>query len=188
MIISYLSLEEGKTIEFKENCRPLRHILQTMAAFANTAGGSIVIGVRDKTKDIVGLTDPLADEERLANAIADGIRPLLAPDFHIHSWRDRQLIVVSVPHTVGPYYVRAEGPEAGVYIRLGSTNRRAGPEMIAELRRRARNISFDEQPYPECNSEEIDFRAASEFFNTPSHSLTPSKSKSLGLVVEHGKK
>ena len=174
MIHSYLSRNEGKTLEFKENCRPVRGIIRTAVAFANTAGGSIAIGIRDKTKEIVGLNDPLADEERLANVFAQGIEPLLVPDLRIHSWRDRELIVVSVAHTVGPYYVQSEGPKSGVYVRLGSTNRRAGPEMIAELQRRARNTSFDEQPFPESNSEDIDFRAASEFFRKTARSLTPS--------------
>lgn len=186
MIEGFLARDEGKTLEFKENCRPLEGIVRTVVAFANTAGGTIVIGVKDKTREVVGIADPLADEERLANAFADAIRPLLVPDIQIHAWRNRQLIVVTVPHAVGPYYVGAEGEEAGVYIRLGSTNRTAGPELTAEIRRMARNIFFDEQPCSEANSEEIDFRAASEFFEDVSRPLTPPKRRSLGLMVGQG--
>src|SRR5574337_1623417 len=123
MIEGFLARDEGKTLEFKENCRPLQGIVRTAVAFANTAGGTIVIGVKDKTKEVIGIADPLLNEERLANAFADGIRPLLVPDIQIHAWRKRQLLVVTVPHAVGPFYVRSEGSEAGVYIRLGSTNR-----------------------------------------------------------------
>jgi len=185
MIQSYLARDEGKTLEFKENCKFLQHIVQTAVAFANTAGGSIVIGVRDRTKEVVGVKDPLAEEERLANAFADGIRPLLIPDIQIHSWRDREVIVVIIPHAIGPYYVRSEGSESGVYIRLGSTNRRAGPEMIGEIRLLARNTFFDEQPCTEASSEEVDFRAASEFFAAVSRPLNSPERKSLGLVVEY---
>ena len=166
MIKGLLARDEGKTLEFKENCRSLASIMRTAVAFANTAGGSIVIGVKDKTKDVVGLSDVLKDEERLANSFTDSIRPILIPEIKIHAWRDRELLVITVPHTVGPFYINAEGPENGVYIRLGSTNRRAGPEMIAELQRLARNTFFDEQPCSEISSEGIDFRAASEFFST----------------------
>jgi len=185
MIQSYLARDEGKTLEFKENCKSLQHIVQTAVAFANTAGGSIVIGVRDRTKEVVGITNPLAEEERLANAFVDGIQPLLIPDIRIHSWRDRELIVVTIPHAIGPYYLRSEGPESGVYIRLGSTNRRAGPEMIAEIRLLSRNTFFDEQPRTEISSEEVDFRAASELFAAVSRPLNSPKRKSLGLVVEY---
>jgi len=186
VIEKFLARDEGKTLEFKENCRPLHAIVRTAVAFANTAGGSIVIGVKDKTKDVVGIADPLADEERLANAFADGICPLLIPDIRIHAWRNRQLIVVTVPHSVGPYYIRSEGPDSGVYVRLGSTNRRAGPELTAEIRRLARNTFFDEQPCSEVNSEDIDFRVASELFAQVSRPLTPSKRRSLGLVIIQG--
>lgn len=60
---------------------------------------------------------------------------MLIPDIQICSWRDCELIIVSVLHALGPYYVKSEGPEKGVYIRLGSTNRRAGPEIIDGIRR-----------------------------------------------------
>jgi len=185
MIRNLLAKDEGKTLEFKENCRSLCGIVRTAVAFANMAGGSIVIGLRDKTKDVVGLPDPLAEEERLASAFADNITPLLVPDIQIHSWRDRELIVVTVPHSVGPYYIRSEGPESGVYIRLDSTNRRAGQEIIAEIKLLARNIFFDEQPCMEINSEAIDFRAASEFFSQVSRKLPRSKQRSLGLLVNY---
>ncbi|HEV56210.1 MAG TPA: DeoR family transcriptional regulator [Phycisphaerales bacterium] len=188
MIETLLSRDEGKTLEFKENCRPLGRIVRTAVAFANTAGGNIVIGVKDKTKDVVGVADPLVEEERLASAFADGIRPLLVPDIQIHAWRKLHLIVVAVPHAVGPYHVRSEGAESGVYIRLGSTNRPAGPELLAELQRLARNTFFDEQPCAETSSDDIDVRAASELFAAVSRPLTPPKQRSLGLVVGQGSK
>ncbi len=75
MIKDLLAQNEGKTLEFKENCRSIQGIVRTAVAFANTAGGAIVIGVRDGTKEIVGVQDPLAEEERLANIFADTISP-----------------------------------------------------------------------------------------------------------------
>lgn len=185
MIKDLLTRNEGKTLEFKENCRSLQGIVRTVVAFANTAGGTLVIGVRDGTKEIVGVRDPLAEEERLANVLADTIVPTLVPDIQVVSWRDRELLVIRVPHLVGPYAVRAEGPQQGVYVRLGSTNRRAGPEMIAAIQRLATNVFFDEQPCTEADSESIDFRAASELFSRVSRPLTPASRRSLGLVVDH---
>ena len=44
MMEEFLARDEGKTLEFKENCRPLDRIVRTAVAFANTAGGTIVIG------------------------------------------------------------------------------------------------------------------------------------------------
>jgi len=183
-----LAQEEGKTFEFKENCRSLSKIVQTVVAFANTAGGTIVIGVRDKSKEVVGLSDALADEQRLSNSFADAIYPLLIPDIQLSAWRDRELIIITVPHALGPYYVKSEGPENGVYIRLGSTNRRAGQEIIEELRRLSRNVFFDEYPCTEADSEALDFRAASELFSEVSRPLNEARMMNLGLIVPHGGK
>ena len=54
---------------------------------------------------------------------------------------------------------------------IGSTNRRADPVLIEEMRRFSQVSSLDEQPIPELNSEAIDFRAASEYFR-PIRKLT----------------
>ena len=83
MIEQLLAENEGKTIEFKETARSLGGIMKTVVAFANSAGGTIIIGVKDKTKVLVGLPEILSEEERLANAITDSIFPLLTPDIVI---------------------------------------------------------------------------------------------------------
>jgi predicted HTH transcriptional regulator len=61
--------------------------------------------------------------------------------------------------------------------------REAGSEMISEIRLLARNTFFDEQPCAETNSEDVNFRAASEFFADISRPLNSPERKSLGLVV-----
>lgn len=186
MLDKLLAQDEGKTLEFKANARSLTRVVKTIVAFANTAGGTIVIGIQDSTKDIVGVNDPLQDEERLASACAESIRPQLLPDIQVCSWRERQLLVITVPHMVAPYYVASEGLERGVYVRLGSTNRRAEPEMVRQIQLLASHSSFDEQPWMGANSEAIDFRVASELFTQVSRKLTPAKRRTLGLVTQCG--
>ncbi len=55
MLEELLAKEEGKILEFKENTKSLSKIIQTIVAFANTAEGTLVIGIKDKIKEIVGL-------------------------------------------------------------------------------------------------------------------------------------
>jgi ATP-dependent DNA helicase RecG len=57
--------------------------------------------------------------------------------------------------------------------------------MIGEIRLLARNAFFDEQPCTETNSEDVDFRAASEFFADISRPLNSPERKSLGLIIEY---
>jgi predicted HTH transcriptional regulator len=148
MIEQLLAENEGKTIEFKETARSLGGIMKTVVAFANSAGGVIVIGVKDKTKELVGLPQILSEEERLANAITDSILPLLTPDIEIQSIRGKELLIIRVSHSIGPHYLKSEGPERGVYVRFGSTNRSVDAEMLDSLRLLAKRVSYDELPHP----------------------------------------
>jgi len=146
VIEELLAQEEGKTLEFKENTHSLGGIVKTVIAFANTAGGILVIGVKNRTKEIIGLADVLKEEERVANVIADSVSPLLVPDIEMHAYREREILVLRIPHAAGPFYVKSDGEKQGTYIRFGSTNRVVDEEMLSSLRLFAANLSFDETP------------------------------------------
>ncbi len=46
---------EGRRLEFKEQIPSGSHLARTVIAFSNDAGGEIFLGVKDKTREIVGL-------------------------------------------------------------------------------------------------------------------------------------
>ncbi len=82
-------------------------------------------------------------------------------------WRKTQVLAVEIyPSPSRPHFLKRLGPEEGVFVRVGSTNRRADSFLIEEMRRHNQVSSVDEQPMPELNSEAIDFRVASEFFKS----------------------
>ena len=181
-----LRRRESKTLEFKLNCNSLPKILQTVVAFANTAGGNIVIGVDDKTRDVVGLKDVLKDEERLANAIADSIAPLILPLIEVYSFRKKEVIVVKVPCGLGPFYLKSQGPEHGVCVRLGSTNRVADQLTLDELVRVSKRISFDELPCTRCGPDDVDWDGITKLFKTHAKKrMSQQKKHDLGLMVGH---
>ena len=164
-ISEYLKSEEGKTLEFKQDLSSPRKMLKTLVAFANTAGGRIIIGLEDKTRRPLGIENPLEEEERLCNLIADSISPRLVPNVELTTVDGKTLLVVEVfLSNSRPHYLRAEGPDAGVYVRLGSTTRQADRELIAELRRSAEGISFDEMPMVDLSVDDIDLKAAQDAF------------------------
>lgn len=67
-----------------------------MVAFANSAGGRLVIGVEDRSRAVIGVKAPLDLEERLANLIADSIEPRLLAEIEIMPWRKTQVVVATV--------------------------------------------------------------------------------------------
>lgn len=184
-LIELLKRPEGKTLEFKRELATPDGALKTIVAFANTAGGTLVLGVEDRTRHVRGIREPLDVEERLANLISDSVVPRLVPEIEILPWRSTHVLAVQVhPSSSRPHYFKREGPASGVYVRVGSTNRRADPELIEELRRVARGEAFDEQPMPGLGSEDLDFRAASESF-APVRELARRDLETLRLVTGH---
>lgn len=184
-LVELLKRPEGKTLEFKRDLSSPDGALRTIIAFANTAGGVLLVGVEDGTGRIRGVEDPLDLEERLANLISDNVEPRLVPDLELLPWRQTQVLAVQVhPSSARPHHLKREGLDGGVYVRVGSTNRRADREMAEELQRWALGETFDERPMPELDSEAIDFRVASELF-APVRKLTRAGLETLRLVAPH---
>jgi len=159
--------------------------MKTIVAFANTAGGVIVIG-RGDDGDVIGVEDPLFVEEQLSNSIADSIAPMIMPDIEILSVDGKSILCVRVAHWPGPFYLKSEGAERGAYIRIGSSTRMAGPEFIAEIKRVGQGISFDRLACPELTITDLDNEAIRTTFNTTGQIITEQKLLSLGVLVPYG--
>ena len=58
--------------------------------------------------------------------ISDHIVPRLVPELEIVPWRRSHVLAIQVyASPVRPHYIRREGPDRDVYVRVGSTNRGA---------------------------------------------------------------
>lgn len=180
-----LARGEGKTLEFKRDLSSPGGVLRTLVAFANTSGGTLLIGVEDGGRRVPGVERVFEVEERLASLVSDRILPRLLPEIEVVRWRRTQVLAIRIhPSPVRPHHLENEGPQRGTYVRVGSTNRRADRELIDELRRFVRGESFDEQPLPALDSEALDFRAASESFRGV-RVLARRDLETLRLVVRH---
>ncbi len=184
-LLDALRRPEGKTLEYKRDLSSPDGVLRTVVAFANTAGGTVLIGVEDGTRHVRGVVDPIALEERMASLISDSITPRLLPDIEILTYRKSHVLAVQVfPSASRPHHLTSVGPVAGTYVRVGSTNRRADEALVAEMRRFAQGEAYDERPMPDLDSEAIDFRAASESF-APVRRLTRRDLDTLRLTTTH---
>ena len=180
-----LASPEGKTLEFKRDLSSPQPILRTLAAFANTAGGTLIIGRADDG-GIIGIDDVLAEEERLANLIADSIAPAMMPEIEAITVQDKSLLLVRVAHWPGPFYLKAKGPTEGVYVRLGSTNRKADAAMLEELKRLHHNSAFDQQPCSGTPESALDALAVRRWFSGKDRIMDAAALESLGILVRHG--
>ena len=141
-----------------------------------------MVGITDDRQPL-GLPNAATEEERLANLIATGIEPAISPDFQVISEASRNFLVVRVPRFPGVFYVKREGATEGVYVRHGSTNRRASPDQLAELHRQAQVGTFDGQVCAGAILADFDQTAARRVFAGVGVALPPAKMETLGLLV-----
>lgn len=127
MLDTLLTLPEGKTLEFKRNLSSPKPFLKTPVAFANTAGGRLVIGVEDD-KQVTGVEDPLAEEERLCNLIADSIVPRLVPNIELVTIEDMKEGVSRIRNPVIARVFR----ELNLVEQWGSGVRRIFEDAVAQ--------------------------------------------------------
>jgi ATP-dependent DNA helicase RecG len=136
-----------------------------LVAFANTAGGKVLVGVDDQTRKPLGVESPLDEEERLGSLIADSIAPRLVPNLEMVTIEGKTLLIIEVYlSNARPHYLKSQGAENGVYVRLGSSNRQADRELIGELRRSVEGLAFDEMPMPELSVADLDRVAIGKCF------------------------
>lgn len=135
---------EGRTLEFKRGLPRDEKVARSLAAFANTRGGLLLIGVGDRG-ELLGAPHPRQTLERL-RAIAQGLlEPALEVQLAIVDLGDARIVCCSVPlspkrpHAV----VRADG-ENEVVVRAGSSNRAAdGSTLRAIVEQRTSKRSLD---------------------------------------------
>ena len=139
---------ESKNIEYKVTLPDKSEkYMKTIVAFANTQGGKLVVGVDDKTHEIVGVENEILFQlmDGIANAVSDSCMPQIIPDIEPQTVDEKTVIIVSVEAGKNrPYYLKSKGKENGTYIRVAGTSRQAFPEKIRELEMEGARISWDE--------------------------------------------
>jgi len=123
-----LTSGETETLEFKEG--PSETIHKTISAFANTEGGTILLGVNNRG-DIVGVESSTRFLEDLTNRIVN--RLSLYPEIETVDVEDKRVIAVKVARS--SYPVSYEGR---YYERVGNTTREMSPEKLQAFLLRGR--------------------------------------------------
>ena len=147
MTIEEILAGESKNVEFKVQ-RPDKSIkyMKTVVAFANGKGGQIIFGIDDKTREVVGIPEDKVFQEidAITNAISDSCEPTIIPDVYLQNINDKPVIVAEIrAGRQKPYYIKADGLENGVYIRVSGTTRPADRDMSRELYYECDARSFD---------------------------------------------
>lgn len=140
---------ESKILEFKERLDEYSRLLETVTAFANTQGGTIIIGIRDSDRLIVGLDRKEIERysQEIPQVIADAISPQIAVDLYEQHLEGKTCVTIRVfPGPQKPYFIKKLGHPSGVFLRFGAHNRRADAYAIEQFNQERSGMRFEQQP------------------------------------------
>lgn len=139
---------ESKEVEYKEIVPAnSRQYTKTAVAYANCSGGRIIFGVENNTWRITGIPQDKVFEkaDSISNAIMDSCEPMIDFDIMYQTIEKKTLIIVQVyPGKKRPYYLKSEGIDNGVYIRVPGSTRLADDFIVKELRFQGSNRCYDQ--------------------------------------------
>lgn len=146
MTIDEIKSGESDRLEFKRALsKDDSKWLKTIVAFANGRGGRILFGI-DSDRSVVGMgEDIFSAKDAIADAIANGVRPLPPVTIGVMTLSGKSIIVLEVSQGMQcPYYLRSKGDTDGVYVRYDATTRPADENILRELRLDGAGRSFDQ--------------------------------------------
>lgn len=158
---------ESRTLEFKEFLREYRNFAKTAIAFANGIGGTIIVGIVDKTRAIIGLSESSIEKylEEIPRAIFQMVTPHLMVHVFEKNFEGRSLLCTNIyPGDNKPYYLTKEGAQRGIYVRVGAHTMRANEQFIEELKLQRENRSYDEALLHRQSADQLDMRFISQQF------------------------
>ncbi len=152
-INDFMGKQESEKLEFKRefNDKIKEKLLKTICAFANDYKnhdtlGVFIIGLDDNGKECQ-YDNIKEDEEKISNIISEG-QVLPQPKISISRDIDNKIIIITVhPSKLVTWYKK------DIYIRVGSSTRKANANEMINRINNAHNISFDSS---ECIGSDID--------------------------------
>jgi|YNPBryantNP2012_1023418.scaffolds.fasta_scaffold00759_1 ATP-dependent DNA helicase RecG len=143
---------QSETLAFEVESVSLQRLAETLAAFANTNGGMILLGIDPNSGAIRGIRDA---ESATDKALAAGLRcepPLILPRPESVTLDDKTLLVIQV----APGLPHAYGLRGKYLARAGKKNVALGPRQLRQLLRERGERSFESLPAPGATLDDLD--------------------------------
>ncbi|MEZ4884242.1 MAG: putative DNA binding domain-containing protein [Chitinophagales bacterium] len=145
-LLQWIDQGEGTNLEFKMEITHTSKIAKTICAFANTKGGTIVVGVADDG-EIVGLTDPKRTIQKLKDAAMMSELPVVVQFDQLEINESLVVVAAYVPRSNNkPHHITDSKGQKRAYIRTRDKTMIANPIVQKSLQIET----------PESSSEEPD--------------------------------
>ena len=138
-ILSSIKFGETECLEFKTSFG--REAVETLSAFANTKGGSVIIGIGDDGK-IIGVQAGQESVQQWVNQIKNSTAPAIVPDAEIHIRQGKTVVVLSVIS----YPIKPISFKGKYFKRVRNSNHLMDLNEIANEHLKTMNLSWDFSP------------------------------------------
>ena len=142
---------EGETLEFKRSVAELDQVVETVAAFANTRGGIVLIGV-GPNGGVLGVDLGQVTGERIAGRITGNTDPTVYPSIEYATVTDRTIVVIKVSESDSKPHLAS----GRAFKRVGATTVQMHREEYERLLLDRRQSPFDHRELPEATWDDID--------------------------------
>ncbi len=180
-LLRRIRLGEDSALEFKRveagagrvSAPGRNDLADELAAFANSRGGCLLLGVDDKTRSVRGIPlNALDTVERWVREICnDTVKPPLDADIlklELEDDAGRLVPVLRIDVEKSLFVHRSPG---GYFRKIGSSKREMPPDSLARLfqeRSQSRVIRFDESILPRTERADLDYALTQRFLRTDS--------------------
>ena len=137
--LQLLEAGENEQIEFKTSFD--KEAVESLSSFANTKGGSVLIGVEDSGV-VQGVNVGKETLQNWSNQIKQSCTPSISPDTDVVSYKNKKIVVL----TIQEYPVKPICCKGKYYKRVNNSNHQMMLHEIAELHLKTFNTSWDHYP------------------------------------------
>jgi len=155
-ILKIIHSGESETVEFKENFN--MEAFETVSAFSNTKGGTILIGVSDKGK-IHGVQPSESTLRDWSNRISQSIDPKVVVTINTTRIEEKRIVFINVDES----RIKPVSCKGRYFKRIGATNRRMNWEDITNMVLESVGATWDELPELRASMDDIDPAKITQF-------------------------
>ena len=157
-IFEILKKGESETVEFKTRFN--KETIVSLAAFANTKGGKVVVGVDNKGR-VIGIDVRPETVQRYLNEIKVATYPQIMANVDEHQIDGKTVLVFEISE----YPVKPISFKNRYYKRVRNSNHMLTLDEIVDLQQQSLNISYDAYPLKE-NLSSLDTALLEKFVET----------------------
>jgi len=151
-----LASGETETLEFKESFD--KKTIEAAGAFANTKGGTILIGVSDRN-EIKGVQIGKETLKNWANQISQSTEPRVIPEIELGETNKKRIVIIKIKE----FPIKPVSVKGRYFRRIGNSNHIMTMQEIAQMHFHSVGMSWDKLPARDASIKDIDLEKVKRY-------------------------